>query len=100
MFITKKKLGSTGIEVSVLGLGTVKFGRDTGIKYPHSFSIPNEKEALNLLSLAKHNGINLLDTAPSYGNSEERLGKLLGKNRKEWVIISKVGEEYKNSQST
>jgi aryl-alcohol dehydrogenase-like predicted oxidoreductase len=28
------KLGSTGLEVSVLGLGTVKFGRSLGVKYP------------------------------------------------------------------
>jgi aryl-alcohol dehydrogenase-like predicted oxidoreductase len=43
-------------------------------------------------------GINTLDTAPSYGNSEERLGQLLP-NRDEWVIIGKVGEEFIDGQS-
>ncbi|MEX2364967.1 MAG: aldo/keto reductase, partial [Pseudohongiellaceae bacterium] len=43
-------------------------------------------------------GICFLDTAPAYGSSEERLGKLLGK-RQDWVIATKVGEEFENGQS-
>jgi aryl-alcohol dehydrogenase-like predicted oxidoreductase len=44
-------------------------------------------------------GINLLDTAPAYGSSEERLGQLLGKLRKQWVISTKVGEEFVDGKS-
>ncbi|MFP3526672.1 aldo/keto reductase, partial [Pantoea sp. SIMBA_072] len=44
-------------------------------------------------------GINLIDTAPAYGRSEERLGPLLRGQRDEWVIVSKVGEEFDNGQS-
>ncbi|MFP9026076.1 aldo/keto reductase, partial [Pseudomonas aeruginosa] len=29
-----RPLGDTGLAVSPLGLGTVKFGRDQGVKYP------------------------------------------------------------------
>jgi aryl-alcohol dehydrogenase-like predicted oxidoreductase len=36
----------------------------------------------------------LLDTAPAYGVSEERLGYLLRKERREWVICTKAGEEF------
>lgn len=93
-----RPLGKTGLKVSALGLGTVKIGRDQGVKYPASFSIPDDKAVSALLSQARDVGINLLDTAPAYGNSEERLGKLLY-NRNEWVIVTKVGEEFENGQS-
>ncbi len=97
--LPRRLFGSTGIEVSTLGLGTVKLGRQTGVKYPQSFSIPNDREAANLLALARELGINLLDTAPAYGNSEERLGQLLVGQRSDWIICGKVGEEFANDQS-
>lgn len=93
------ELGSTEIEVSRLGLGTVKLGRNTGVKYPHGFELPSDEEALNLLSLAKDLGINMLDTAPAYGTSEERLGNLLRGQREDWVIIGKAGEEFDGENS-
>ena len=45
-------------------------------------------------------GVNLLDTAPAYGSSEERIGKLLPGSREDWILCSKVGENYDNHQST
>lgn len=93
-----KELGRTGIQVSPLGLGTVKFGRDQQVKYPWSFKIPDDQAVLELLEQSRELGINLLDTAPAYGNSEERLGQLL-KHRQDWVIVSKVGEAFENGQS-
>lgn len=94
----KRMLGQTGIMVSPLGLGTVKFGRDQQVKYPWSFEIPDDQAVLSLLALCKELGINLLDTAPSYGNSEERLGQLI-ETRDDWVIVSKVGEAFEQGQS-
>lgn len=96
----KRPLGQTGIEVSPLGLGTVKFGRNEGVKYPSAFDIPEEGHLASLLSLAKDLGINLLDTAPAYGSSEERLGRLLKGQRQDWVIVGKAGEEFENGQSS
>lgn len=95
-----RPLGSTGLSVSPLGLGTVKLGRDQGVKYPSGFQIPDDDEARMLLKLARDLGINLIDTAPAYGRSEERLGPLLRGQRHEWVIVSKVGEEFVNGQSS
>lgn len=95
-----RTLGNTGIQVSALGFGTVKFGRNVGVKYPQSFVIPDDREARALLDLARDLGINLLDTAPAYGNSEERLGKLLKDDRKQWLICSKVGEEFFDGKSS
>ncbi|MCV6609737.1 MAG: aldo/keto reductase [Amphritea sp.] len=82
--------------VSPLGLGTVKLGRDQGVKYPDSFTIPDDRAAADLLALSHDLGINLLDTAPAYGHSEERLGPLLQGQRDRWLICSKVGEEFDN----
>ena len=94
-----RPLGRTGLTVSPLGLGTVKLGRDQGVKYPNGFSIPDDAAARALLDQARELGINLLDTAPAYGISEERLGPLLRGQRDQWVIVSKVGEEFDNGQS-
>ncbi|MCB1839096.1 MAG: aldo/keto reductase [Rhodospirillales bacterium] len=95
----KTSLGQTGLKISPLGLGTVKFGRNEGVKYPEGFKIPGEPELADLLSLAQDSGINLLDTAPAYGSSEERLGRLLKRQRKNWVIAGKVGEEFEQGRS-
>lgn len=93
-------LGDTGLRVSPLGLGTVKFGRNQGVRYPAAFVIPDEERLAHLLDLARSLGINLLDTAPAYGDSEERLGRLLRGQRDRWVIVSKVGEEFADGAST
>ena len=94
-----RPLGSTGLRVSPLGLGTVKLGRDQGVKYPNGFTIPDDDQARQLLAQARDLGINLIDTAPAYGRSEERLGPLLRGQRDHWVIVSKVGEEFEEGQS-
>jgi aryl-alcohol dehydrogenase-like predicted oxidoreductase len=98
--LSKRKLGLTGLEVSTLGLGTVKLGRNQQVKYPHDFKIPNDRQAGNLLSLARDYGINLIDTAPAYGSSEQRLGKLLRGQRQDWLICTKVGENFTDGIST
>jgi aryl-alcohol dehydrogenase-like predicted oxidoreductase len=94
-----RNLGQTGIRVSPLGLGTVKLGRNQQVKYPTGFTIPDDEAVKNLLALTRELGINLIDTAPAYGNSEERLGKLLP-NSKDWIIITKVGEAFEHGQSS
>ncbi|BBU42098.1 hypothetical protein PPTS312_00130 [Pseudomonas putida] len=47
-----RPLGSTSFKVSPLGLGTVKLGRDQGVKYPTGFAIPGDDEARLLLAEA------------------------------------------------
>ena len=94
-----KALGSTGICVSPLGLGTVKIGRNQQVNYPTAFKIPDDDAARALFDLAWELGINVVDTAPAYGNSEERLVKLLP-NKNDWIIVSKVGEIFQNGESS
>lgn len=105
-----RPLGGTGVRVSVLGLGTVKVGRTRGLKYPAGQlppELPSDQQVADLLRTAHELGVNLLDTAPAYGTSEERLGQTLAANRwfaqpeqsfadarAEWVVCTKVGEEF------
>ncbi len=94
-----RQLGSSDIFVSPVGLGTVKFGRNTDVKYPQAFDIPDDNSLSTLLSLSIELGINLIDTAPAYGNSESRLGKLLGGIRNHFYLSTKVGEYYNDGIS-
>jgi len=84
-----RTLGSTGIRVSAVSLGTVSLGVDYGIDVPGGFGRPQESEAVDLLIEAAECGITLFDTAPAYGDSERLLGIAFG-DRPECVIATKV----------
>ncbi len=96
-----RPLGSTGLTVSPVGLGTVKFGRNTGVKYPAPFDLPSDDVARALLQTAQTLGVTLIDTAPAYGTSEVRLGELLPQvaPRDHWTICTKAGEEFDGTHS-
>lgn len=80
----QRTLGSTGLQVSRLGLGTLTWGRDT-----------DEYEAREMLTSFVAAGGSLLDTAAGYGDgaSEELIGSLLGDvvSRDDVVIATKAG---------
>ena len=94
-----RNLGQTDLNISPIGLGTVKFGRNTGVKYPSPFNLPDDSQLDALVQTAKELGINFLDTAPAYGVSETRIGETIEGDRKNWVISTKVGEQYENGES-
>jgi aryl-alcohol dehydrogenase-like predicted oxidoreductase len=77
----RRPLGSTGLEVSVLGFGAGPVGSPE----------LSESQAEALLNGVLDAGINLLDTAPSYGQSEERIGRYLQGRRHEFVLSTKCG---------
>ena len=87
--------------LSRLGLGTVKFGRNIGVKYPggDGFALPDDAQINSLFDLCLDLGITLLDTAPAYGSSEERLGQLLGARRDKFFLMTKTGEEFDGATS-
>jgi len=102
MQVRKRNFAQTGKDISLLGLGTVKFGRNQGVKYPEGegFKLPSDQEIINILNICIEHGINLLDTAPAYGTAEERLGKALKAfNRDDFFIATKTGEEFENGES-
>lgn len=98
--LERRDLGTTGIAVSAVGLGTVKFGRTEQLKYPTPFELPSDAEVATILDVAKTCGINLIDTAPAYGSSEERIGRALAGQRDDWVIATKAGEKFTAGRST
>lgn len=95
-----RPLGRTGLLVSPVGMGTVKIGRNEGVKYPRPFDLPDDHAVVALLDSALACGVNLIDTAPAYGTSEERLGQLLPAPRDQWVIVTKCGEQFERGRST
>ena len=83
----------------LLGLGTVKFGRTAKVSYPRPLVLPSDEHIADLLALAKSLGVTLLDTAPAYGASEQRIGEAIAGERADWLLCSKAGEEFSGSQS-
>ncbi len=94
-----KPLGQTGLSVSVIGFGAFKIGRNTGIKYPNAYPLPTEREVETLLNGVLDLGVNLIDTAPAYGLSEQRIGHTIAHRRDEFVLSSKVGEIFEGGRS-
>jgi len=81
----QRKLGKSGLSVSVVGLGCNNFGLRIGLE-----------ESRAVVNKAFDLGINLFDTADIYGNrggSETILGQVLGNRRKNIVLATKVGRE-------
>jgi aryl-alcohol dehydrogenase-like predicted oxidoreductase len=85
-----RRLGRTGLNVSALALGTVELGLDYGIAVPGEFGRPSEAEAIRLVHAALDGGINLIDTARAYGESEAVLGRALRDRRGAVVLATKV----------
>lgn len=83
-------LGSTGLRVSVIGLGTWQFGGEWG----RAFS---QADADAILDQAGALGINLLDTAECYGDhlSESLVGDYLSRHdRSRWIVATKFGHRF------
>ncbi|RXZ84095.1 aldo/keto reductase [Paenibacillaceae bacterium] len=83
-------LGRTGLNVSVIGLGTYQFGGEWGVDY-------TQEEVNAILGKGKELGINLIDTAECYGDHlSERLigGYLKEDNRSDWIIATKFGHHF------
>lgn len=98
--VVKRRLGRSAIEVSPIGFGAFKIGRNTGIRYPEGYDLPDPRAVATLVDGLLELGINYIDTAPAYGLSEERLGEALAGRRDEVVLSTKVGETYEDGRST
>jgi len=82
----KRVLGSSGLEVSALGMGCM------GLSFGYG-PATDRQEAVKLLRSAFEAGITFFDTAEAYGPfaNEELLGEALGPFRKQVVIATKFG---------
>lgn len=85
-----RRLGRTGLAVSEISLGTVEIGMPYGIAAQGESLHPDEAQASKLLNYALDHGINFIDTARAYGESEAFIGRALKGRRQEFVLASKV----------
>ncbi|MBK7535785.1 MAG: aldo/keto reductase [Myxococcales bacterium] len=76
-----RAFGDSGLQVSIVGLGAGSIGEAT----------TPDAEVEQLLNTALDAGVTLVDTARSYGLSEERLGSLLQGRRQRVVLSTKIG---------
>lgn len=77
----KRRLGRTGLEVSVLGFGASEIGYQ-GVA---------AATVSRLLNSALDAGLNLVDTAACYANSEELIGAAIGHRRGDYYLMTKCG---------
>ena len=77
-----RRLGESGLEVSVLCLGTMMFGDRT-----------DAAAARRIIGSAFDAGVNFIDTADVYakGVSESIVGPAIASNRRRWILATKVG---------
>lgn len=82
----KRTLGSSGLEVSALGLGCMGMSTSYG-------RVPDKQEMISLLRAAVDRGITFFDTAEVYGpfTNEELVGEALSPIREQVVIATKFG---------
>lgn len=86
-------LGRTNLKVTELGIGLA----ETGLAFDDTKAVDT------ILNTALDKGINFLDTAECYGNSEEMLGKTISHRRNEFILATKTGHvvgDFKGSEWT
>jgi aryl-alcohol dehydrogenase-like predicted oxidoreductase len=84
MTMALRRLGSSGLAVSVVGLGTNNFGLKLDLEQSRA-----------VVHAALDHGINLFDTSDSYGDSEQRLGEILQGRRDDVLIATKFGSDVR-----
>jgi aryl-alcohol dehydrogenase-like predicted oxidoreductase len=77
----RRRLGRTGLAVSALGFGASEFGQKRIAL----------KMTAYILGSALDAGLNVIDTAACYGNSEELIGRAVSHRRKDFYILTKCG---------
>lgn len=77
----KRRLGKTGLNVSILGFGGGPVG----------FLETEHKEVSAILNKLLDRGVNLIDTAAVYVGSEAAIGEAVSHRRDEYVLVTKCG---------
>ncbi len=77
----RRRFGGTDMEVSVLGFGGAEIG----------FEGAGQWDVDCLLGEALDAGLNVIDTAPCYANSEELIGEAIGARRDSYYLFTKCG---------
>ena len=77
-----RTLGRTGLSLSEIAFGGTGAMGKYGAVTPDAFD--------QVMTRATQLGVNLIDTAPSYGNSEQVIGHHLAGSRDKWIVCTKV----------
>ena len=85
-----RRLGRTDLKISEISLGTVELGMDYGIPVQGDHLQPSEADAARTLNCALDLGVNLIDTAQAYGESEAIIGRALKSRRSEYILATKI----------
>src|ERR1051325_10128639 len=83
----QRRLGKSGPRVSAIGLGCMSIG----IADVYTSSVQDDVKAIELIHRALNLGVNFLDTANIYGDSEIKVGKALRGRRSGVVLATKFG---------
>jgi aryl-alcohol dehydrogenase-like predicted oxidoreductase len=71
-----------------IGIGTVQFGLEYGIN--NSTGMVSDSEIIKIETLARGHNIDLLDTAYSYGSSEQKIGEHFLRQGRSYNVVSKL----------
>lgn len=84
-----RRLGRTGLRVSVVGVGTWQLSGEWGRRF-------TQPEVEQFLGRAHELGVNLVDTAECYGDhlAEALIGGALHHHRDDWVVATKFGHRF------
>ncbi|RYG23215.1 aldo/keto reductase [bacterium] len=77
----RRTFGKTGLEVSVLGFGGAEIG----------FENASDADVEKLLNAALDAGLNVIDTAECYADSEEKIGRAVSGRRNDFYLFTKCG---------
>src|SRR5215211_5971310 len=87
--IKYRGLGSTGLRVSIIGVGTWQLGGEWGQRF-------TQQEVGQLLGRARELGVNLIDTAECYGDhlAEALIGTAIHQHRDAWLVATEFGHQF------
>src|SRR5438552_545201 len=77
----RRTFGRTGLQVSAIGFGGGPIG----------FVEADRTRVVRMLNLVLDAGVNVIDTAAAYRESESLIGEAIGHRRAEYVLVSKCG---------
>lgn len=89
-----RRLGKTGLDASVIGIGTWQLsGPLTVDGRPDGFADIGAAAATQMIHALGERGVNLIDTAPIYGDGvgETRVGAAIRGQRDRWIVSTKFG---------